>query len=201
MHVEFLLEEESAEAALRLLVPRLLPDCTLQFIPHQGKNELLKRLPGRLKTYARRLPAEPALRVVIMMDADADCMARKTALEQLVAEAGLVTKTAAAGRPFQVITRLAVAELEAWFLGDPAAIQAAYSRVHPKHFKGIHAVPDEIPDAWETLHRLLQKGGYYTASKAKVEWAETISQHLNLSPGHNASASFHYFCQGLAALR
>ncbi|AWM34468.1 DUF4276 family protein [Hymenobacter nivis] len=200
MHVEFLLEEESAEAALRVLGPRLLPNCTFQFIPHQGKDDLLKRLPGRLKTYARRLPTEPELRVVVLMDADANCRARKQTLERLVAEAGITTKTAAAaGQPFQVITRLAVTELEAWFLGDPDAIQAAYSRVHPNHFKGIHTVPDEIPDAWETLWRVLQRANLYPTGKAKVEWAETIAPHLD--PARNTSASFRGFCAGLGALR
>lgn len=134
------------------------------------------------------------------MDADANCRARKQTLERLVAEAGITTKTtAAAGQPFQVITRLAVTELEAWFLGDPDAIQAAYSCVHPNYFKGIHTVPDEIPDAWETLWRVLQRANLYPAGKAKVEWAETIASHLD--PVRNTSASFRYFCAGLRALR
>jgi len=200
MHVDFLLEEESAEAALNLLLPKLLrSDCTFNCIPHQGKDDLLNRLPGRLRNYARLLPANPDLRVVVMMDADADCRQRKITLEQLVAAAGLVTKTTASvGQTFQIITRLAVSELEAWFLGDPAAVQAAYRRVHANHFKGIHPVPDEIPNAWETLWRILQRANLYPTGKAKVEWARTITPHLE--PGRNASASFRYFCQGLEAL-
>jgi len=200
MHVDFLLEEESAEAALSLLLPRLLPAaCTFHCLPHQGKDDLLNRLPGRLRNYARLLPANPDLRVVVMMDADADCRRRKSTLEQLVAAAGLTTKTTTpAGQTFQVITRLAVSELEAWFLGDPAAIQAAYKQVHGHHFKGIHRVPDEIPDAWETLWRILQRANLYPAGKAKVEWAKTITPHLE--PARNTSESFRYFCQGLEAL-
>ena len=200
MHVEFLLEEPSASAALNLLLPRLLPGDTWRCIPHRGKDALLLRLPALLKTYDSRLPHEPALRIVILLDADADCRKAKGQVEKLVAEAGLLTKTTApAGQPFWVLTRLAVAELEAWFLGDRAAIQAAYPRVHPNHFKGLSRDPDAVPDAWETLHRLLQKGGYYLTSKAKVEWAETIAPHLN--PARNTSASFRYFCAGLGALR
>jgi hypothetical protein len=202
MHVDFLLEEESAEAALNLLLPKLLPsDCTFACIPHQGKDDLLRRLPGRLKNYARLLPANAELRVVVMMDADANCQQRKKELERLVAAAGLLTKAsaAAAGQAFQVITRLAVTELEAWFLGDRAAIQAAYSRVHPNHFKGIHPVADEIPDAWETLWRVLKSANLYLAGKAKVEWATAIAPHLD--PTRNTSVSFHYFCEGLTALR
>jgi hypothetical protein len=201
MHIEFLLEEPSAEAALNQLLPRLLPaGDTWHCVPHRGKDQLLLRLPGLLKNYARRLAQEPELRVVLLMDADADCRKVKAQLEAIVAAAGLFTKTSAAsGQSFRVLTRLAVSELEAWFLGDREAIQAAYPRVHAHHFKGLPRDPDTIRDAWEALHRVLQKGGYYPASKAKVEWAECIAQHLD--PAQNDSASFRYFCAGLAALR
>lgn len=203
MHVEFLLEEPSAEAALNQLLPRLLPASdTWHCVPHRGKDQLLLRLPGLLKNYARRLAREPELRLVLLMDADADCRKVKIQLEALVAAAGILTKTSApAGQPFRVLTRLAVTELEAWFLGDREAIQAAYPRVHAHHFKGLQRDPDTIRDAWETLHRVLQKGGYYLTSKAKVEWAESIARHLDPNPAQNDSASFKYFCEGLAALR
>lgn len=201
MHVEFLLEEPSAEAALNQLLPKLLSAAdTWHCVPHRGKDQLLLRLPGLLKTYARRLAYQPDLRVVLLMDADKDCRKAKAELEALVAATSLLTKTSAlAGQPFRVLTRLAVSELEAWFLGDREAIQAAYPRVHAHHFKGLQRDPDTIPDAWETLHRVLQKGGYYLTSKAKVEWAENIAQHLD--PARNNSDSFKYFYQGLTLLR
>lgn len=203
-HVEFLLEEPSAEAALKQLLPRLLPaGDTCHCVPHRGKDALLLRLPALLKNYACRMPQDPNLRVVVLMDADADCRKAKAQLEKLVADAHLLTKTTTpAGQPFRVMTRLAITELEAWFLGDRTAIQAAYPRVRGHHFKGLNRDPDAVPDAWETLHRLLQKGGYYSPTfRPKVEWAETIAPHLDLSPGHNTSASFRCFCAGLAALR
>ncbi|MGY3088073.1 hypothetical protein ACVWYF_001106 [Hymenobacter sp. UYAg731] len=200
MHVEFLLEEPSAEAALNQLLPRLLPADTWRCVPHRGKDALLMRLPALLKTYASRMPHEPDLRVVVLMDADADCRKAKAEMEKLVAAAHLLTKTTApANAPFRVLTRLAISELEAWFLGDREAIQAAYPRVHSHHFKGLDRDPDAITDTWETLHRVLQKGGYYLTSKSKIEWSENIAQHL--MPARNESVSFHYFCEGLAALR
>lgn len=203
MHVEFLLEEPSAEAALNQLLPRLLPaGDTWHCVPHRGKDQLRLRLPSLLKNYVRRLAQEPGLRVVLLMDADADCRKAKAELEALVAAAGLLTKTTApAGQPFRVLTRLAISELEAWFLGDRNAIQAAYPRVHAHHFKGLNRDPDAIADTWETLHRVLQKGSYYLTSKAKVEWSENIARHLTPDPNQNTSASFRYFCEGLAALR
>ena len=82
---------------------------------------------------------------------------------------------------------------------DRIAIQSAYPWVHANHFKGLGRDPDALPDTWEALHRLLQEDGYYLASKAKVEWAENIALHLD--PARNTSASFRYFCEGLAVLR
>lgn len=202
MHLEFLLEEESAKAALDALLPKLL----LQHVTwwchfHRGKTDLLQRLPGRLKTYTRQLVAQPDLRVIILMDADTDCRRRKAELERIVADAGLLTKaTATAGQPFYIITRLAVQELEAWFFGDREAIQAAYPRVRPQHFSGLPHDPDTIADTWENLLRVLQKGGYYPhlSKLPKIETAETIAPHLDIVA--NKSPSFQYFCQSLIQL-
>lgn len=43
--------------------------------------------------------------------------------------AGLQSKCAPQGQVFQVVNRIAVEELEAWFFGDWSALQAAYPRV------------------------------------------------------------------------
>lgn len=81
---------------LNLLLPCLLPiGTTFYRIPHQGKHNLLARLPGRLRNYARQLPANPDRCVIVLMDADANCKSRKKELEALVAAAGLLTKTTA----------------------------------------------------------------------------------------------------------
>ena len=50
MHIEFLLEEESAEVALKFILPKILPDDVhYHFRVFQGKYDLLKNLPERLK--------------------------------------------------------------------------------------------------------------------------------------------------------
>ncbi len=202
MRVEFLLEEESAEAALKLLLPNLLP---AHYIPRfrvfEGCGDLLHQLTDLLRGYRKRLtqPGQQDLRIVVLVDADGIAARRLAEMEAAAATAGLLTYARAqAGQVFYVLNALAVQELEAWFLGDRAAIQAAYPRVHPPHFKGLPSEPDTIADTWETLWRVLQKGGYYPAGKAKVEWAETITPHLD--PARNNSASFLYFCQSLAQL-
>lgn len=52
MHLEILVEEESAEAALALLVPRVLPGVSFAIHPHRGKPALLTALPGRMLGYS-----------------------------------------------------------------------------------------------------------------------------------------------------
>jgi hypothetical protein len=47
-HLEVLVEEPSMEAALRLLLPRVVRDLSFEIYPHQCKEELLLRLPERL---------------------------------------------------------------------------------------------------------------------------------------------------------
>ena len=130
MHIEFLVEEPSAEAALNNIVPRVIGvEHTFKVHPFQGKQDLLKSLPKRLRGYARWLPAD--WRIVVLVDEDReDCRQLKARLESAASGAGLVTRTAA-GIPsrIQVVNRIAVEELEAWFLGDAEALCTAFPKV------------------------------------------------------------------------
>lgn len=74
MHLEFLVEEPSAEAALENLLPLMLGAAvTYQIHVHQGKQDLLLKLPARLRGYRRWLP--PEWRIVALVDEDRqDCL-------------------------------------------------------------------------------------------------------------------------------
>ena len=128
-NLEILVEEESAEAALWELLPKILgAGAQFRIHSHQGKQNLLKRLESRLRGYAHWIGADHL--VVVLVDRDKeDCRILKRSLEDATIRAGLRSKTAAAGEPFEVLNRIVVEELEAWFLGDPEAIRAAYPRV------------------------------------------------------------------------
>lgn len=202
MHVEVLLEELSAEAALGELLPRLLPaGSSWALHPFQGKHDLLSKLPDRLRAYARGwLPDDH--RIVVLVDADQDdCRVLKRRLEEAAALVGLTTRSATGpdGR-FVVLNRIAVEELEAWFLGDVEALIAAYPGVprNLAHRRGFRD-PDAVPGGtWEALERVLQNAGYFRSGLRKIEAAGRIAEQME--PSRNRSHSFRCFAEGLASL-
>lgn len=196
-HVEVLVEEPSAQAALDELLPRLLGDENSWSVhAHQGKRDLLQKLPSRLKGYASLLRSDPKLRVVVLIDRDReDCRRLKKKLERLAADAGLVTKTANPSH-CTALTRIAIEELEAWFFGDIAALRGAYPKV-PRTLpeKARYRDPDAIHDTWETLERMLQESGYHSAGLPKIAVAREVARRMR--PDANRSTSFRSFCEGL----
>lgn len=194
-----MVEEPSMEAALELLLPKMLGDTEFQIIRFQCKDDLLKQLPSRLSGYQSWLP--PNWAIVVLLDRDDDnCIVLKQQLENIAAQARLMTKThAGAGNSFRVANRIAVEELEAWFFGDWPAVQAAYPRVPitiPQ--KAAYRDPDAIRGGtWEALERELQKSGYFKTGLRKFECARAIAPHMELA--RNRSKSFQAFHAAVSA--
>lgn len=197
MHLEFLVEEESAEMALRSLVPKIVGS-GVSFGIHtfQGKQDLLSNLPKRLRGYRRWLPQD--WRIVVLVDQDRErCEDLKSRLEKIAQKEGFITWSKAPFKDsFQVLNRIAVEELEAWFLGDITALAGAYPRILRKLAnKPKYRNPDAISGAWETLERLLQRANYYRGSMPKIEVARLVAQHM--LPDRNRSRSFQVFRDAL----
>ena len=195
-HVEVLVEEPSVEAALRSLLPRMLGGVSFEVYPHLCKQDLLARLPNRLRGYSHWLPA--TWRVVVVVDRDDDdCHALKGRLERIAADSGLPTRTRPGRGRWSVANRLAIEELEAWFFGDWDAVRAAYPRV-PETIpaKEKYRDPDAISGGtWEALQRVLQGAGYFAGGIRKIELAGAIAVHM--APGRNRSHSFQVFRDAL----
>jgi hypothetical protein len=116
-HVEFQVEEPSMEAALDGLLPRIIGDrATWKIINYRNKRRLSKNLPDRLRGYRARCKNE-GLKICVLIDRDdEDCRALKLRLERMALAAGLATKTNRSGDgSFEVINRIVICELEAWF--------------------------------------------------------------------------------------
>jgi hypothetical protein len=147
-------------------------------------------------TVLRRLDAvlEPTKQAVIDMKAKLD-KARIT--NQDAHTAGLSTRTAACGAPWQVVNRLAIEELEAWFFGDWTAVQNAYPKVSgtiPR--QAAYREPDAIAGGtWEALERVLRNAGYFSGGLRKVEAASAIGKHFH--PVRAQSPSFTAFRDAL----
>jgi hypothetical protein len=200
MHIEVQVEEPSAEEALRHLLPKIIGErATFGIINYGAKHNLLAKLPARLRAYAARIHSGEDLKLAVLIDCDGDdCRELKNRLEAMARDAGLATKSAPDGNnSFIVVNRLAIEELEAWFLGDAAAVRAAFPKASTFEKKPAYRDPDAIRGGtWEALHRLLKP--YYPESYPKIEAARRIAPHLNVST--NRSASFRCFCSGLKSL-
>lgn len=201
MQIEILVEEQSAEEALRHLLPRVLKNRARARVINLGsKYKLLKVLPKRLTAYGQRIASGESLRVVVLVDRDDDdCEQLKAELERMAAAAGLPTKSspAADGR-FMVLNRIVIEELESWFIGDASALRKAFTSL-PKveQNRGIFRNPDN-GGSWEALHRFLKRHGIYKSSFPKIDAARRIAPHLDIQ--QNRSRSFQVFVAGMEAL-
>jgi len=184
------------EKFLRGLLPRLLSkDRTFQIHPFQGKPDLLKNIEGRLRGYAAWLPQDCRIVVVVDRDDD-DCQELKQQMEDIAGKVELRTRT---GSPasWQLVNRIAIEELEAWYFGDWDAVVAAYPRVNPTlPRKQKYRDPDAIPGGtWEEFERVVQRRSYFKSGLPKIRVAQTIAEHFD--PYRCRSHSFQCFRDAL----
>lgn len=187
-HLEILVEEPSMEAALRAILPKMIGTRSFKITQYTDKPTFLGRLRGRLCGYAQFLPDSHRIIVVIDRDSD-DCRDLKNLIETMAQGAGLRTKGDHRG-PAQVIVRIAIEELEAWYFGDWQAVQEAYpkAKMPPRHCRA----PDAITGGtWEAFERVMKKRGYFTSGLRKIEAATKIAPHID--PARNTSPSFQAF--------
>lgn len=198
IHLEVLVEERSAEPVVRRIANDVFPaGATVEVRVFDGKQDLLACLDERLRGY--RNWGLDGLRVLVLIDRDDDdCQGLKQRLEAAAHGAGLTTRSTAVDGWFHVCNRIAIEELEAWFLGDEAALQAEFPRLASFANKQRFRDPDAVPGAWEALEKLLQLRGYYRSGLRKVDLATRIAPHLHLD--NNRSASFNAFVGGVRSL-
>lgn len=168
----FCLEEPSARAMLQGVLPRLLDgDIEVKYIVFEGKQDLHKQLVKRLRHWQ-----QPDTRFVVMRDQDSgDCNAIQAELTELCVRAGRA----------DALVKIACRELESFYLGDLAAVEAGLS------LKGLarqqanrkYRDPDALVNASEEMYKVTQ--GKYQ----KLLGSRSIGPHLRLD-GSNASRSF-----------
>lgn len=121
-----------------------------------------------------------------------DCRKLRRDLDGLTTAAGL----RAHGPDRNVLNRVAVEELEAWFVGDMAALSAAYPRVPPSSgAKRVFRDPDAVVDTWEAREGLLKRHGYHKSGLLKVATTVAFAEHMDVEK--NEPKSFQVFRDGL----
>jgi len=189
-HLEILVEEPSMEAFLQQLLPRLLADrASFRIHVFQDKDDLVSKLEPRLRGYADWLPEH--WRIVVLVDRDDDsCDELKQRMEAAAERAGFDTRTRVGRVIWQVVNRIAVEELEAWYFGDWNAVCEEFPGV-PEGIprKSAYRDCDAIAGGtWEALERILQRAGYFAGGLRKIELAHVIG--LRINPDANTSRSF-----------
>ena len=191
--IVFLLEEPSMKILLDGLLPRLFPGWVegrhFQCIPHEGKSDLDKSIPIKLRAW--RIPDD---RFVIVRDNDsAACIDIKGRLRVVCIESG---------RP-ETLVRLVCQELESWYIGDLKALAAAFDdpKLDTPSLRKRFANPDEWHKPSVELQRLIptfQKGGGARAMAACLREAGNISRSFQVFVGGVRRIAAEMGCQGAA---
>jgi hypothetical protein len=211
MRFEVLVEDASGAIAVRTLLEKIIgpfgQDHTyrvhaykgighipknLQAVADPQKRILLDRLPKILQGYGRSFRNDQAVVLVVVDLDDRDCIQFKKELLGVLAHCE--------PKP-SALFRIAIEEVEAWYLGDHSALKKAYPRVREHILNGY--AQDSICGTWEKLADAIYTGGssklrmlgYPAVGAIKCEWAEKISPHMGLTS--NASKSFQVFRDGV----
>jgi hypothetical protein len=212
MHIEVLVEDSSGEKLLAQLLPQILGEHGephtwrlkaykgIGRIPHglttkadPAKRILLDQLPRLLQGYGKT-PGIDA--VVVVLDTDRrECQAFLQELKSLARNCNPAPHT---------LFRLAIEEIEAWYLGDRLALLKAFPRANRDVLDRYEQ--DSVCSTWELLADAIHVGGAAAIKKTgwplpgqlKHEWAEKIGPFMNLH--QNASPSFGKFRDGLSGL-
>ena len=177
--VVFLLEEESMKVLLEGLLPRMFPDLAFQCVSHQGKSDLEKSIPRKLRAWR-----EPGVQFVVLRDNDgADCICHKERLLKICRDAGRA----------DTLVRIVCQELEAWYLGDPYALAEAFEneKLGGIGRKARFRRPDDVSQPANALKRLVPEF-------QKVGGARTMARFL--SRERNVSPSFQALLSGIERL-
>lgn len=171
--------KELLEGLLPRIVPGLIPNQTFLCVTHDGKSDLERSVPRKLRAWR-----EPGVRFVVVRDNDGgDCLALK---------ASLLATCRQAGRD-DTLVRIVCQELEAWYFGEPEALAEAFegrdlSRL-PRQARWHD--PDALPRPAQLLAELVPEF-------QKLSGARRLASRLTRE--RNRSPSFHAFVDGVTRL-
>lgn len=160
-------------------LPRIFPSLDYTLIAHEGKSDLERSVPRKLRAWRDR-----NVRFVVMRDQDAaDCRLIRQRLVDLCVDGG---------NPHALV-RVVCRELEAWYLGDLTAVEAAYCLpgLGAKQAQAKFRNPDRLHGPSRELTVLVP--GF-----AKTDGARRLGPLLE--PARCRSASLQAFVAGVSRL-
>jgi hypothetical protein len=180
MQLVFLLEEPSAQDAIKGFLPKLLPNnISTKFVVFEGKQDLEKRMERTLRAW------QTNAWFIVMRDQDSgDCHQIKQRLQE---------KCRATGRGDRCVVRVACRELESWFVGDWPAVAGAFDtpKLEALSGKAMYRDPDRLGSPVAELRKVIP-------SYQKRDGARRIG--VRLSPENNQSRSFVVFCEAVTRI-
>lgn len=213
MHFEILVEGQAELTALSILMQQIVGEYgqphTWKIHKHRGigqipdnpearpnKNDqtLLHNLPSKLRAYGDERRVDVVVIVLVDLDDRPDCVSFKNNLIELLRYCQYQPRT---------LFRIAIEELEAWFLGDQQAIRQAYPDVRQQALDTY--IQDSQSGTWEKLAEAVFPGGLVALGQhgkrsvkileQKRIWASEICRHIDIQ--RNQSPSFQAFCKGI----
>jgi hypothetical protein len=181
MNLVCFLEEPSAKAMLEGVLPRILPeDVYVRYIVFEGKQDLEKKLTGKLRSWQM-----PDSIFLVMRDQDTgDCVIIKNSIVSLCRQAG----------KFEALVRIACHELESFYFGDLSAVERGLGIQnlvrHQKSRK--YRQPDTIVNPSHELEKITS--GKYQ----KIGGSRAVGKLLSVD--NNTSHSFNVLISGIRTI-
>jgi hypothetical protein len=177
--IVFLTEEYSMKVLLDGLLPHLVPGLRFLCVSHEGKQDLEKSIPKKLRAWR-----EPGVCFVVLRDNDGDdCRELKDRLITLCRDGGRKDS----------LVRIACQELEAWYLGEPAALADVFRNEQLRNLgaNARYRDPDAVVRPSEEIEKLVPEF-------QKVSGARRMAKRL--SREGNRSRSFQVLIEGIDRL-
>jgi len=213
MHFEILVEGQSELTALSIIMSKIVGEYgqphTWKIHKHRGIGKLptdlnvsiniddrtlLNNFPSKLRAYGKSMSDNEVVVILVDLDNREDCVLFKSELLSVLDHCE---------RKPKLLVRIAIEELEAWFLGDQAAIIKSFPN------SKIQLIETYIQDSqcgtWEILGKVINDPKFRNllldnkrsrlVLEEKVKWAKKITP--NMTVDENTSPSFNCFTHGL----
>lgn len=187
--LEILVEEPSIKEVLAVVLPQILPQGWVYeenwFIrKHNGKSDLRRSIPIKFRAFSQ---SSQNVGILIVQDQDAnDCVKLKQELVELCQSNNT--------KPCPYLVRIVCHELEAWYFGDPDAIEQVFGhkfKADAYRNKSICKKPDDVITPKKRLKSIV--GDY-----PQVATAKEIGIHMDVDS--NSSESFNQLKRGILSL-